>query len=660
MIEESLLKSNFLGRDGFRWWIGQIPPISSQGGQTKGSGWGNRSKVRILGYHPYSENELSNEDLPWAQVLIPTTSGSGAANVATNVKLQPGDVVFGFFLDGDTAQIPVIMSTFGRTSQSPSKDYVGPFIPFTGFTDEIVEPNGKVQKNEKNEQNSGSQKSPRTVSPSQAKSISNDEISYYGGIGHKVKLASPLKGSVIDKISTEIENLVSNIQNLISDITTTIDQISQFIKREIDIIVGKVKSIMSGLVTNMINKLFKSIAPIFNKGLKLLYKLVYDLIFSATKCAPCAHLAGVAAQKEMSAPIKLIQESISCICNKIIDGLSETIKSAIEGVVDNVQNFVSCAGNQFAGALINDVISKLSESTLGLLSLVKPILQFFSGFSVENLLRSAVDGLSGGLPSLGCGQSPSGGSGVDKWLIGSGPINVPPTSFDKILETANIAKSLSTQFLGGFDIFTKGTGNSSILGGCFTGFPTVCPPPIINIFGGGGQGGSAIPIFGAYSGSSEDLTASIIGIRITNPGSGYEYPPFIEIYDQCNRGYGAKANAILDNSGQMSQIYLVSEGENYTIDNIADYILDEVLIVDPGNNYTINDVGIDNFGNEYKIDVVGGSISKVTPINTIKINDSPVIKIKSNTGSGAILKSILIDEKEFQGELISVVDCVLK
>ena len=48
MIDESLLKSNFLGRDGFRWWIGQIPPIDAQGGQAGGSGWGNRTKVIIL------------------------------------------------------------------------------------------------------------------------------------------------------------------------------------------------------------------------------------------------------------------------------------------------------------------------------------------------------------------------------------------------------------------------------------------------------------------------------------------------------------------------------------------------------------------------------------------------------------------------------------
>ena len=29
MIEESLLKTNFIGRDGFRWWIGQVAPISA-------------------------------------------------------------------------------------------------------------------------------------------------------------------------------------------------------------------------------------------------------------------------------------------------------------------------------------------------------------------------------------------------------------------------------------------------------------------------------------------------------------------------------------------------------------------------------------------------------------------------------------------------------
>ena len=39
MIENNILKSNFLGRDGFRWWVGQVAPEEAQGKQINGAGW---------------------------------------------------------------------------------------------------------------------------------------------------------------------------------------------------------------------------------------------------------------------------------------------------------------------------------------------------------------------------------------------------------------------------------------------------------------------------------------------------------------------------------------------------------------------------------------------------------------------------------------------
>ena len=57
MIENNLIQSNFLGRDGFKWWVGQVAPEEVQASQIDGGGWGNRFKVRILGYHP--DDELS-------------------------------------------------------------------------------------------------------------------------------------------------------------------------------------------------------------------------------------------------------------------------------------------------------------------------------------------------------------------------------------------------------------------------------------------------------------------------------------------------------------------------------------------------------------------------------------------------------------------------
>ena len=121
MIENALLgQSSFVGRDGFRWWIGQIAPRQAQVTQNStGDGWGNRYKVRIMGYHPFTE-EVTDQDLPYAQVMLPVTAGSGGGNYAQSPLLQPNDTVFGFFLDGDEAQVPMIIGHFGRTSQVSS------------------------------------------------------------------------------------------------------------------------------------------------------------------------------------------------------------------------------------------------------------------------------------------------------------------------------------------------------------------------------------------------------------------------------------------------------------------------------------------------------------------------------------------------------------
>ena len=93
-------KTNIIGRDGFVWWIGQIAPeevwIENFGISTEESPkWGQRYKVRIMGYHPYSTAELDDKELPWAQVLNPAgkllkdPASSNCLNAAVAVLLKP-------------------------------------------------------------------------------------------------------------------------------------------------------------------------------------------------------------------------------------------------------------------------------------------------------------------------------------------------------------------------------------------------------------------------------------------------------------------------------------------------------------------------------------------------------------------------------------------
>ena len=98
--------------------------------QQNGGGWGNRIKVRILGYHPYSLVELPNKDLPWATILMGTTDGSGAQNRATSVSIAPGDTVFGFFLDGDNGQVPVIMGVLEEPPKFQQMNILHLLFPF--------------------------------------------------------------------------------------------------------------------------------------------------------------------------------------------------------------------------------------------------------------------------------------------------------------------------------------------------------------------------------------------------------------------------------------------------------------------------------------------------------------------------------------------------
>ena len=677
MIEESLVKSNFIGRDGFRWWIGQIPPLSTMGKQTTGNGWGNRYKVRIMGYHPANTTELKDEDLPWAICLLPTTSGTGGAELTTSIKLTQGDTVFGFFLDGDDAQIPVIMGCLGHTKYKVSGE-PGPFKPFTGYSDYIKNNGARIVPNETNEKTSTSAKSPRLVSERKADAIgggpTGNERSFFSGIGETTQGASASRSKILDKISTALENFINKIETLNRDISFGIEGARRKIDIEIDKVTKSITDSMTGMVTGIVNTIFVKMAPILNQGLKLLYRLVYNLVLSATGNPVAAHLAGVAAQNAMVAPIKFLQNKIPTVANYIINSIASVIKGMLKSIVNNIANFVTCVADQFIGSLVNNVIGKMANTLKSAIDGIQKITQFFGGFSIQNLLNQNPLALFGGDPSpLSCGEKAEGvGAQVLQWVIGKGPKNAPGFQPEKIVELANTARSAAEtakgtiggiqEAVGAFDIYTSNIKNAnfkSIFNRCYAGPPLTCGAPTISIFGGDGIGAAAIPIMGALVNDSVlGQTASIIGVKILNPGSGYTFPPFIEVLDNCNKGYGAQIRATLTPEGSIEDMYVVSEGEGYPVGEVVPYVVDRVKVIDGGRGYTETDRIIDNLGNEYKPKVFQGTIIGVDPINRTEITNLPVLEVISDTGVGALLKPVL--DFPTQGPSQTQVDCITK
>jgi len=107
----SAKRNNFIGHNGFVWWIGvvedRMDPLNL-----------GRCRVRIKGLHSDEKTVISTESLPWAQPLFSVNGSS-----STPSTLKEGDFVMGFFMDGNATQFPIIMGMFhGIPEDTPNKE----------------------------------------------------------------------------------------------------------------------------------------------------------------------------------------------------------------------------------------------------------------------------------------------------------------------------------------------------------------------------------------------------------------------------------------------------------------------------------------------------------------------------------------------------------
>lgn len=146
-------KNNFAGKDGFVWWTGAVE--DRQDPLKLG-----RCRVRCLGWHSTNKMELPTKLLPWAIPSIPI-------NTANVYAPREGDMVFGFFLDGENAQQPVMLGSFPNipiktpNSQQPFNDPrtnaelsaapVKPYESATNYPRKLDEPTtSRLARNDKN------------------------------------------------------------------------------------------------------------------------------------------------------------------------------------------------------------------------------------------------------------------------------------------------------------------------------------------------------------------------------------------------------------------------------------------------------------------------------------------------------------------------------
>lgn len=107
-------QKDFAGKNGFTWWVGYVEdrkdPLKL-----------GRCRVRCIGWHNANKMQLPTNSLPWATLSTPI-------NMPNVYPPREGDMVFGFFLDGENAQEPVMLGSFPGIPLNAAK-------PKEGFND---------------------------------------------------------------------------------------------------------------------------------------------------------------------------------------------------------------------------------------------------------------------------------------------------------------------------------------------------------------------------------------------------------------------------------------------------------------------------------------------------------------------------------------------
>jgi hypothetical protein len=200
MIEQELVKRYFVGKDGFVWWLGQVTSEEKWNPNMTGKrvassdeikGFSDRYKVRIMGYHTDNPTELTDDDLPWASVMLPVTAGGGSGGSSQSPQIRQGNFVFGFFLDGEDAQQPIIMGILGFNNYTVVSKGVPQvkYVPFEGFKGTDTVPQGTIR------ETPGS--SPKTSVPS----------SVPGAKPRAVQTATTISGSSAHQIKSVAEKV---------------------------------------------------------------------------------------------------------------------------------------------------------------------------------------------------------------------------------------------------------------------------------------------------------------------------------------------------------------------------------------------------------------------------------------------------------------------
>jgi len=545
MLDQGMFHKHFVGRDGFIWWIGQIADENTWnanmagfpvGNNSEAPGFAERYKVRIMGYHTAAPGELEDEELPWATVMYPVTAGGGGRGSSQNANLTQGCFVFGFFLDGENAQQPVIMGCMGYNDLQEIKKNIpdAKFLPFSGYTPkDKIATNGikdndskEVRLSQSIETGTDADKFTESSTSNTGRSdMSSDESRTDGQRQEALSVRSDCRPIPTVKIKTQIKNMLSDVKAIEKakkqyrfKVTINIADLDK--KKEA--IIKKTSKVVAGELKWITTQVQKTTLEKTNTEMK---KKFFDV--------------PVNERQQLKEEVEKLNDNLSCAFRNIIDGLETIALGLLEDMAKKAITAPPCMADNMVGATIGQVansVQKTLDDALGgldglLNNFPNPIEDIAGGGGMETL-----DIIEDIVSLLDCDKKPNCPEVTELSLWDGGTV----TPNLDVSNLSKIAKGFSDQF-NSFKMLDFAApdipfGDLFGAGGCNSG-PVACGPPTVKFFGGRGSGAAGNLIVSALG--------EIMSIDMVEFGIEYDEDVNAVVIDTCGKGQGAVIKPVI-------------------------------------------------------------------------------------------------------------------
>lgn len=447
---QSTLESNYwFGAQGNRLWVGLVEGdgnLLANGEELVDKNGSNRVKVRIMGYHTRSRTKLPSKDLPWSSVMIPATEATSTTRAGVTHGLTLGSWVIGTFLDGESAQNPLVLGSLGLVDNGSVADGIYESVAATSQGSDNT--NGSVTGvfNTNDTRDSIAQEG--TGLQLTGESGNKDDGSNKASEDRKITLGLA-NGKCGNRAESEFGRILQDLFKFVGEN----DNLGDIL---VDKFTGNITE-SAAIISNFSSRLISAVNNLLG-GIKALVVREVKLFLQKAFAAGIAALQlptgrGIAATTLIGGIKGFILEAVKCLFLAIVDKVTNLIIDIVTKLVDQVLNTAFCQISN----ILKGIVSEIQNGITAGLEAIGSLTQVISGFG--NFGGSFIQKI-GNLISQFCDGQLSCSLGITSVTTGVGekPDNSVYGFFDRLELFGGLPNDLNTGLYGS-DSFLKSIEN---------------------------------------------------------------------------------------------------------------------------------------------------------------------------------------------------------